>query len=162
MWMEKQKTWNQYVVKKENKSLVLETVRKQSSISRANIASVTSLNKGTVSSLVSELMQENLIYESGPGKSSGGRRPVILHFNKVAGYSIGIDLGVNYMLGLLTDLEGDIITEKYLDYNFSSYDVTKEMLFTIIDYQIATKTTSKDENEGIRVGVAVRCHLTGN
>lgn len=151
--MEKQKTWNQYVVKKENKSLVLETVRKQSSISRANIASVTSLNKGTVSSLVSELMKENLIYESGPGKSSGGRRPVILHFNKVAGYSIGIDLGVNYMLGLLTDLEGNIITEKYIDYNYSSYDATMEMLFTIIDYLIATKPTSNYGIVGIGVGV---------
>lgn len=151
--MEKQKTWNQYVVKKENKSLVLETVRKQPSISRANIASVTSLNKGTVSSLVSELMKENLIYESGPGKSSGGRRPVILHFNKVAGYSIGIDLGVNYMLGLLTDLEGNIITEKYIDYNYSSYDATMEMLFTIIDYLIATKPTSNYGIVGIGVGV---------
>lgn len=151
--MEKQKTWNQYVVKKENKSLVLETVRKQSSISRANIASVTSLNKGTVSSLVSELMKENLIYESGPGKSSGGRRPVILHFNKLAGYSIGIDLGVNYMLGLLTDLEGNIITEKYIDYNYSSYDATMEMLFTIIDYLIATKPTSNYGIVGIGVGI---------
>lgn len=151
--MEKQKTWNQYVVKKENKSLVLETVRKQLSISRANIASVTSLNKGTVSSLVSELMNENLIYESGPGKSSGGRRPVILHFNKVAGYSIGIDLGVNYMLGLLTDLEGNIITEKYIDYNYSSYDATMEKLFTIIDYLIAAKPTSNYGIVGIGVGV---------
>src|SRR5699024_1167259 len=100
-------TWNQHAVKKENKTLVLETIKNTDPISRARIASVTGLNKGTVSSLVSELIDENLIYESGPGESSGGRRPVMLLFNQTAGYAIGIDIGVNYILGVLTNLEGE-------------------------------------------------------
>src|SRR5690606_16798606 len=75
------KTWNQRVVKQENKSLVLETIIEHSPISRADIANTTGLNKGTVSSLVKELLDEKLIKESGPGISSGGRRPVMLLFN---------------------------------------------------------------------------------
>src|SRR5690625_3240607 len=86
-------TWNQHAVKKENKTLVLETIKNTNPISRAQIANVTGLNKGTVSSLVSELIGESLIYESGPGESSGGRRPVMLLFNQTAGYAIGIDIG---------------------------------------------------------------------
>src|SRR5699024_8884984 len=142
-----------YAIKKENKFLVLETVRKQSPISRADIANVTTLNKGTVSSLVSELINEKMITESGPGKSSGGRRPVILNFNNKSGYCIGIDLGVNYVLGLLTDLEGNIIIEKYIDYTYSTYNETVKLLYTVINYLIYSKPSSPYGIIGIGIGV---------
>ena len=66
-------TWNQHVVKKNNKALVLSLIIEKETISRADIANVTGLNKTTVSSLVIELLEDELIYESGPGISSGGR-----------------------------------------------------------------------------------------
>ncbi|GAA3329803.1 hypothetical protein GCM10020331_079740 [Ectobacillus funiculus] len=48
-------------------------IMNHSPISRADIAQKKcGLNKGTVSSLVAELLEEQLIYESGPGESSGG------------------------------------------------------------------------------------------
>src|SRR5690625_3094808 len=122
------KTWNQHVVKRENKSLILETIKSQFPISRADIANLTGLNKGTVSSLVNDLIEEKLIYESGTGKSSGGRRPVMLLFNRLAGYSIGIDLGVNYLLGVLTDLEGNICYEERVKFNNLSFDELTEKL----------------------------------
>lgn len=105
-------TWNQQVVKRNNKSLVLQTIIEKEPVSRADIAQITGLNKATVSSLVNDILEENMIFESGPGESSGGRRPVLLHFNKTAGYAIGIDIGVNYVLSILTDLRGNIIIEK--------------------------------------------------
>lgn len=130
-------TWNQQVVKKNNKSLVLQMIIEQEPISRADIAQVTGLNKATVSSMVNELLEEDLIYESGPGESSGGRRPVLLHFNKVAGYSIGIDIGVNYILSVLTDLKGSILIEKKQSIKDSSYSVVfdqvKKMILIIKD-----------------------------
>src|SRR5690625_2188036 len=110
-------TWNQHVVKKGNKSLVLDVIKQHSPISRATIASQTGLNKGTVSSLVSDLLNEELIYESGPGESSGGRRPVMLLYNNTAGHAIGIDLGVNYLRGIRTDLNGAISEEQVVHFN---------------------------------------------
>ena len=91
----KKQTGNQQLVKRINKRIVLQTIVENEPVSRAEIASVTGLNKGTVSSLVQELIDEQFIYESGPGKSSGGRRPVMLYFNERAGFFIGIDLGVH-------------------------------------------------------------------
>jgi hypothetical protein len=38
---------------------------------------------------MAELIDYEFIIETGPGESSGGRRPVMLTFNKDAGYSIG-------------------------------------------------------------------------
>ena len=52
-------TFNQQIVKKENKMLVLQVIRDSGKISRADIAQKTGLNKGTVSSLVAELIKEN-------------------------------------------------------------------------------------------------------
>jgi len=147
------KTWNQHTVKKHNKSLVLKTIKEHFQISRASIAEYTGLNKGTVSSLVNELIKEDLIYESGPGESSGGRRPVMLHFNKLAGYAIGIDLGVNYILGIVTDLNGNICHEKFVKYDHSANKDMKEQLFYIIEKLINLTPKSTYGIIGIGIGV---------
>ena len=115
-------TWNQQLIKRENKSIVLKYIQDCSPLSRADIAQKSGLNKGTVSSLVAELLEEQLILETGPGVSSGGRRPVMLSFNQGAGYSIGIDLGVNYILGVLTDLQGNILEKVQKNYYASTFE----------------------------------------
>lgn len=101
-------TGDQTFIKKMNKSLVLDTVIANAPLSRADIAASIGLNKATVSSLVSEWLEEQLVLETGPGLSSGGRKPVMLLFNRAAGYAIGVDLGVNYVSALLTDLSGEV------------------------------------------------------
>ncbi|WP_102028624.1 ROK family transcriptional regulator [Salirhabdus sp. Marseille-P4669] len=146
-------TWNQYVVKKGNKNIVLETIINNSPISRADIAQQTGLNKGTVSSLVSELLEEQMINEVGPGKSSGGRRPVMLLFNQVAGYTIGIDLGVNYLLGVLTDLQGNIFYKKKITYSELTYEEIEMRLFEVIDELKQAAPKSPYGIVGIGVGV---------
>ncbi|MEQ6376538.1 ROK family transcriptional regulator [Bacillaceae bacterium S4-13-56] len=145
------KIWNQYEVKKENKTLVLEVIKSRSPISRADIAKITGLNKGTVSSLTSELLDEHLIYESGPGQSSGGRRPLMLLFNHLAGYSIGIDVGVNYLLGILTDLKGNIVTEKKRLFTELTYE---EILAHIIEIIYDLKLSSENSVYGV-VGIGI-------
>ncbi len=147
------KTWNQHVVKEGNKSLVLETIKSKSPISRAEIANVTGLNKGTVSSLVGELLEEQFITESGPGESSGGRRPVMLLFNQAAGFSIGIDLGVNYLLGVLTDLQGNIVCEKTIQFPPLSFEEIENKLSGIIDHLMASAPPSPYGVVGIGIGV---------
>lgn len=156
------KTWNQYVVKRENKSLILETIKSQSPISRADIANLTGLNKGTVSSLVNDLIEEKLIYESGPGKSSGGRRPVMLLFNQLAGYSIGIDLGVNYLLGVVTDLEGNICYEKRVKFTNLSFDELIDRLCEVIDLLISSTPISPYGIIGIGIGVPGTVNKNGD
>ncbi|PAE06063.1 ROK family protein [Terribacillus saccharophilus] len=149
----KSQTFNQHVVKKGNKSLVLQTIQEFTPISRADIANKTGLNKGTVSSQVSELLAEDLILESGPGVSSGGRRPVMLLFNHLAGYSIGVDIGVNYILGILTDLQGNITNEKITHFNDLSYEEIQIQLNMIIDSLLLSMPPSSYGLVGIGVGV---------
>jgi glucokinase-like ROK family protein len=146
-------TFNQQVVRKGNKSLVLQTIKEFTPISRADIANKTGLNKGTVSSQVSELLKENLITESGPGVSSGGRRPVMLLFNQVAGYTIGVDIGVNYILGILTDLSGNICNETITRFDNLTFEQIKVELFGIVDSLISSMPSSHYGIVGIGIGV---------
>ncbi len=144
-------TWNQHVVKKENKALVLQTIQERAPISRATIANVTGLNKGTVSSLVSELIDEKLIHESGTGKSSGGRRPVMLLLNETAGFTISVDLGVKSILGVLTDLRGNILSEKKIRYSQQDFDEVLALLYQLID---GLKNDAPESEYGI-VGIGI-------
>ncbi|PAD26367.1 ROK family protein [Niallia circulans] len=155
-------TWNQQLVKKENKSLCLNLIKNTAPISRADIAQQTGLTKGTVSSLVSELINEQLIYESGHGESNGGRRPVMLLFNEMAGYSIGIDLGVNYILGILTDLQGNIIYRINEKYENSSYEDTLRTIKKIITTLINAAPKSVYGVIGIGIGVPGITNMDGD
>ncbi|MDQ0205999.1 ROK family transcriptional regulator [Alkalicoccobacillus murimartini] len=144
---------NQTLVKKENKLTVLQIVKTQSPISRAETAQITGLNKGTVSSLVAELITEEFIHEIGHGESSGGRKPVMLHFQAGAGYSIGIDLGVHYLLGLLTDLQGHIITKIHQPLHSTDLDSVVSDLEHLIQTLINQAPPSHYGVIGIGIGV---------
>lgn len=155
-------TWNQQVVKKNNKSLVLNMVMEHDPISRADIAQITGLNKATVSSLINELLEEELVYESGAGESSGGRRPVILYFNKAAGFSIGIDIGVNYVLSVLTNLKGEIVIEKTEQIVDSAYSVVMEQVKKMIRSIMNEMPYSKYGIVGLAIGVPGIVDKEGN
>lgn len=146
-------TWNQQLVKVNNKSKVLETIKDQAPLSRADISQQLGLTKGTISSLVNELLAENICYETGPGVSSGGRRPVMLLFNECAGYSIGIDLGVNYILGVLTDLSGNIVQEKMKTINNMDYGMAMIATKKLIQFLLDSAPTSHYGVVGIGIAV---------
>jgi glucokinase-like ROK family protein len=110
------------LVKKINTSIVLDVILRQNPVSRARISELTGLTKATVSSLVQDLIDSHMVNESGMGESSGGRKPVMLLFNKFAGYAIGIDLDVRYILAVLTDLEGNIVDEKRVELKTQAVD----------------------------------------
>ncbi|MBY0124550.1 ROK family protein [Bacillus sp. S/N-304-OC-R1] len=147
------RTGDQTLVKQLNKSIVLEKIKEKCPLSRAQISDITGLNKATVSTLVSELMEEQLVYEIGTGKSSGGRRPVMLYFNKNAGYSIGVDLGVNYLLTVLTNLDGEIIKEEMITIKEQSFESVLPLLKKSIHLMIDSAPNSPYGVVGIGVGV---------
>lgn len=149
----KKQTGNQQLVKRINKRIVLRTIVENEPVSRAEIAALTGLNKGTVSSLAQELIDEQFIYESGPGKSSGGRRPVMLHFNERAGFFIGIDLGVHYILGMLTDLKGNIVAKINKNFTVRSYNEVRKFLLSIISELLDAAPESPYGVSGIGIAV---------
>jgi predicted NBD/HSP70 family sugar kinase len=123
----------QQAVKMTNKSLILETIRTREPVSRAGLAQLLHLTKATVSSLVEELIAEKYCYQTGPGKSSGGRRPLMLQFNEKAGFAVSCDIGVNYIFTTLTDLRGTVIHELYRSFDTNDFTRTVMEIKVMID-----------------------------
>lgn len=146
-------TGDQALVKKINKSLILHTIRKHPELSRARISEITGLNKATVSNLVAELQQEQLVLEAGPGESSGGRKPLILHFNAMAGCVIGIELRVKQMTAVLCDLNGSVLSETEVPLRRHDLAYTIELMKTMIAGLIDEAPPTHYGMVGIGVGV---------
>ena len=107
-------TGNLRLVQKINRSLVLNLIKENTPISRADISKITKLTRSTVSSIVDYLIKKNLIKEIGLNASGVGRRAILLELNSKAYYSIGVDLGTLHTTIAITDLLGRI--EKKIEY----------------------------------------------
>ncbi|SFJ91578.1 ROK family protein (putative glucokinase) [Thermoflavimicrobium dichotomicum] len=149
------------MVKKINKSIVLETIKQKHPISRAQISELTGLNKGTVSSIVQELIEEEFVSEIGPGRSSGGRRPVMLLYNQKAGFAIGIDLNVNYLLTVLTDLQGNIVLEQKTYLNDRSLSSVAKQIIQSIRLIMDQVPKSRHGIVGVGIGIPGLCSEDG-
>lgn len=100
-------TGSKELIRDINSNLVLEAIINSSPISRATISKNLGLTKATISAIVQELINKNLVIEIGSDDTSLGRKPILLSFNKNAGYSICIDLGVENLSALISDLQGE-------------------------------------------------------
>lgn len=101
---------DQHLVRKTNLKLILETVKRKGQISRAELAKELKLSAPSVSSNIEQLLKMDLLREVGEGSSGGGRKPILLEFNKEYGYVIGIDLSSEQCQIALSDLLGSLIT----------------------------------------------------
>ncbi|MBP3962489.1 ROK family transcriptional regulator [Paenibacillus lignilyticus] len=147
------KTGDLTLVKKMNTAIVLEAVLRHAPLSRAQISERTGLNKATVSSLVQDLIDRHLVLDIGPGESSGGRKPFLLLFHARAGYAIGIDLGVNYIRGILTDLEGAVVLERELTIDNHEAAIVLPKLMDCIEELRTSMPASPYGLVGIGIGV---------
>jgi len=94
------------LVKKINMEHCIRTILSFRPISRAKIASLTGLNKMTVSSCVDLLLQKGILVELGMTGTSRGRPPTLVDIDESAGVCVGVDVEVNQFNLLITDLAG--------------------------------------------------------
>ncbi len=97
-----------------NQTLLLHLIREKQPISRAEIAKVSGLQPGTVSSIVNRLIRKGVIYEGAEGPSSGGRKPTYLYVNGENAYVLAIDIGVRDTVYAVSDFNGRILKQKAL------------------------------------------------
>jgi len=96
-------------MKSLNKSTILNMVRLHGPISRAEIAKMTKLTPPTVTNIVAELLETELIVESDLGVSTGGRKPIMLRINSSRFYVIGITVRAYKLDAAIANLDGQII-----------------------------------------------------
>lgn len=100
---------NSSVMKTHNRRLVLDLIRCRP-ISRAELAEQTSLTRASITQIVDELMQEELVAETAVvGRNHLGRRMTQLALVKDARYLLGLNIGrYEYDLGII-NLSGEVL-----------------------------------------------------
>ena len=119
--------------KTHNTRLVLRTIYEQSNISRADIARATRLTRPTVSTIVADLMAEELVTEVGQGPSAGGKRPTLLAISSETYRLLCVDLGTQEFRGALVDLQGTIRQRIYLPTNNQKGEAALNLVYQLID-----------------------------
>jgi glucokinase-like ROK family protein len=102
---------NAKLISELNKVKVINLVRDNYGISRADLTKRSGLSAPTISRIIDGLIREGFVTEIGAGVSRGGRKPTLLRFSGIDSYIIGIDLGTTNIYGVLTDLEANVIAE---------------------------------------------------
>ena len=102
-----------------NRLRVIDALRDEGLISRAEIARRTGLSRSTVSSLVSELQADGLVVERSEAAAAhgdqGGRPPILLSFDASAGVAVGIDFDHHHLRVAVSDLSSRILAERERD-----------------------------------------------
>lgn len=140
-------------MKSLNKSAILNVIRLQGPISRAEIAKLTGLTPPTVTNLVGELILANLVAESDLGESTGGRKPILLRINTDAFYVVGVFAGSKRVKAVTATLDGQVL--RHVERKYPATPTPEQFLITVADAveQVMNETNPRKEGLGIGVGM---------
>ncbi len=139
---------------KERKNLaILEVIRKNGPISRTDISKITELNIVTVSNYVSHYIKTGLVVEGELDESTGGRKPVLVELNPKAGYIVGVGLNMLNMVGVLVDLEINVITEIKRERLPENSEATVLQMVDLAAEMIEKSEVDKTKIVGVGVGI---------
>ena len=139
---------------KERKNLaILEVIRKNGPISRTDISKITELNIVTVSNYVSHYIKTGLVVEGELDESTGGRKPILVELNPKAGYIVGVGLNMLNMVGVLVDLEINVITEIKRERLPENSEATVLQMVDLAAEMIEKSEVDKTKIVGVGVGI---------
>ncbi|MBE6356249.1 MAG: ROK family protein [Lentisphaerae bacterium] len=133
------------------KRRIFEKLRREGRISRAELARKCSLTRPAVSAIIEELIADGLVRELGPGRSTGGKPPIMLEFIPDARCAVGINLGGDGQIeGVLCNLSCEILNSEAVAYenNFENILNGCERLIRLLSNSISGRNISG-------VGIAV-------
>ena len=138
-----------------NKITVLNIVRDEKEISRAEIVKISGLSAPTVTRIVDSLIhKERLLVDAGMGESSGGRPPLLVGFNGTGNFVIGIDWGRTHIHGIVSNLNAETVWSIDIpvsaEGNFvNDLSKVRVLIRELIDH------SGVDENKILGIGMAV-------
>ena len=107
------------LIKNINERVVLNMIREHKLISAARLATITGMRPSTISSLLKDLQDKDLVINRGKGESTdkGGKKPFLWSLNSDVGYVVGLDLEIDEALAVLLNLEGEIVEQSVIQDN---------------------------------------------
>lgn len=113
--MSKLKNIDQEAIKMINQKKIMQLLYRNKELTKLEISRTLNLSIPTVITNINELIGQGFLDEAGVGESSGGRKPVIVRFLPNSRYSIGVCITKDQIRIILTNLNFDVIAEKYFN-----------------------------------------------
>src|SRR5690625_4247132 len=121
-------------IQKLNQSIILNTIRNHGPISRSDIAKKTKLSPSTVTSAVSELVNEGIVVDGEVGESSGGRRPTLVRFEPNNKFLIGVSITNSNISIANMNLDASVHYKKAYPMQAKSEEVIEYVLQLLEEY----------------------------
>lgn len=98
-------------LKRNNRRLILDLVRRTGEITVADISRTISLSKTTVMKIIEYYLKKKMILSAGKGESTmeGGKKPQLFRFNERYGYAAAVHIFLDEIYGVVTDLQSNIV-----------------------------------------------------
>jgi predicted NBD/HSP70 family sugar kinase len=151
---------DKFKVREQNVSTVLQEIIKSNGISRIQLANVTGLNKTSITSITSDLLERKIILEKGTGEGgiSGGRKPIMIYFNEKAGACLLLNIDAGYLECTASYLNRQIILQnKQTDVN-----ITKDNVIEMMTQMIEQTLDQVPETELGVIGLTIAIHGSVN
>jgi predicted NBD/HSP70 family sugar kinase len=140
---------------RERKKLaILETIRRVGPVSKTDISSLSGLNVVTVSNYIDHFLKSRLVFEKELAVSAGGRRPILLDLNSRSSLAMGVGLNLSSMVGLITDLSGNILYRVQRDRPDAPVKEIIDLLIEIIRELLVDSGEDASNIKGICIGIA--------
>ena len=114
-----------------NRSVVLETIRENSDISRIEISRMTGLTAQTVTNIVRKLLEQGLVYERGLVTGKRGKPRTSIRLNKTGRFAVGVHVDPAQTTIVLINLAGDIIARARPALSSDADEATQTIACTI-------------------------------
>lgn len=140
-------------VKRRNRNRIYQYMRKRGIVSNPDIAHDLKLSLPTVAQNTKELVEKDLLLESGEMDSTGGRKAKGLVINSNSRMAIGLDITRNHVGVLLTNLTGEILVYERIHYPFSETEEFFQGLNDIVERFIKQHVEQKERLLGIGISI---------
>lgn len=121
-----------------NSNLVLKTIYAEGQISRADISRITKLTPATVSTIVSNFINEGLVEETGTVPIKRGKPPTLVSVVENAYSIIGMNLARSTFYGAIMDLRGHVTHQESVPLHENTGDEALALVYKLIDSLLAS------------------------
>jgi predicted NBD/HSP70 family sugar kinase len=124
--------------------------------SRADLSRQTGLSRSTVSAIVSDLINAELIAETHTAKARSGRPPIVLAFRDEAFGLIGVEMGASHITVVLCNARGTVLFHKQQDWDIQGDPAGTIKLMNLF---ISEARQAEPLRRIIGIGLAAPCPL---
>ena len=122
---------NRQLIRDINQNSLLNLIKTEGPVARTRLAELSGLSLASISYITGDLLERNLLLESGAAESTGGRKPVLLEIRPEGGFAIGLKLTEYEIIAVILNLNGEIVYSER--YSFELRDHGKQAIFLLAE-----------------------------